>query len=121
MRPAISLAPETGTTRFQADDDINEELSPDISYHEALGCVRSDYERMDIKKSPVAKVAAPMAEVSWQQARSTADVLKDASELAFLMEARRRGYEVAGRILSGKYHDSGKRKHRRKNKSLKQG
>jgi hypothetical protein len=118
MRPAISLDPDTATTRYQADDEIaHDDLSHDISYHEVLEVTRGDYERQDsAKPTPV-----PMAQVSWQQARTTADVLKDASELAFMMEARRRGYAVAGKILSGKYHDNGKRKHRRKNKSLKQG
>jgi hypothetical protein len=109
MRPAISLAPETGTTRFQSDDDINEDLSPDISYHESLGCVRSDYERQDVAKpKPV-----PTAQVSWSDARPMGDRLKDASDLAFRMEALRRGYEIAGKILDGRHYPSAKTIHKK--------
>ncbi|MGA7638012.1 MAG: hypothetical protein WCB00_13860 [Candidatus Acidiferrales bacterium] len=48
-----------------------------------------------------------------------ATVLQSVSDTAFAIEAHRRGLRLvnASRILSGKYHDSGKRKHRRKNKS----
>lgn len=95
MREPISSNPASGTTRFQVE-------SPAQSFIELLGV--ADYERV------------PVAEVSWQQARPMADVLKEASELAFLMEARRRGYEVAGKILDGKHYNSGKRIHRRKQK-----
>ena len=109
MRPAISLNPETGTTRWQDDAEP-------CSYHLMLGVVRSEYERVDVMKSPVVK-DVPMAEVTWQQARATADVMKDVSEYAFRLEMLRRGYEVAGKILSGKVYDSGKKKHvRRKRK-----
>jgi len=120
MRPAISADPETGTTRQQMDDEIGrDDLAHDISFAELLGVTRSAYERIDIKKSPAVKVEAPMAEVSWQQARATADVLRDASEFAFQLEMRRRGYTLASKILSGKYHSSGKHKH--KTKSQKRG
>jgi hypothetical protein len=102
MRPAISLDSETGTTRLQTDEPW--------SYHFMLGCLRNDYERADVKKTPVVK----LAEATWFDARSTADKLKDASEAAFRIEMLRRGYAVAGKILSGKYHDSLKKKHKRK-------
>jgi hypothetical protein len=111
MRPAISLAPETGTSRWQADDEIgNDELAHDISYVELLGCQRCDYERQDVAKPKPAQ----MAQVSW----STADVLRRASDTAFALEAYRRGLTLVGakRILSGKHYESGKKKHRRKSK-----
>lgn len=107
MRPAISLAPETGTSRWQADDEIgNDELAHDISYVELLGCQRSDYERQDVAKPKPAQ----MAQVSW----STADVLRNASNLAFALEAHSRGMKLVAvkNILAGG-HASGKKKHKR--------
>jgi hypothetical protein len=95
MRPAISLDRETGTSRFQADDDINEDLSHDISYREALGCVRNDYECMSVPEQKV----VPMAEVSWADAMTTADRLKHISDLALMMELNRRGHKSASKIL----------------------
>jgi hypothetical protein len=109
MRIAISSDEQSGTTRFQVE-------APALSYLELLQANDFEVKTVKTKSKPPA-----MAQVTWQQARTTAEVLPGASELAFLMEARRRGYEVAGRTLSGKYHDSDKRKHRRKHKSLKQG
>ena len=107
MRKAIALDESTGSTNRQDDEPC--------SYHETLGCHRGDYERQDVAKpKPV-----PMAQVSWADARPTAERLKDASDLAFIMEARRRGYEIADRVLSGKYYDSGKKKHRKKHKQNK--
>lgn len=106
MRPAISRDETTGSTRFQDEAEAQ-------SFIELLGCQRDCYERQDVATPK----PLPMAEVSWQQARPMAEVLKEASELAFVIEARRRGYAVASKILSGRYHDSGKRKHRRKNQS----
>ena len=96
MREAISSNPASGTTRFQADDDINEDLSHDISYHETLECVRDAYERQDI----AAPQPAPMAQVSWADARPMADRLKDVSDLALMMELNRRGYRAVAKILS---------------------
>jgi hypothetical protein len=118
MRPALSLNPETATTRQQMDDEIgSDDLAHDISYAEILQCSRSDYERQDVAEpKPVVKAAEPMAEVSW----TTADVMRRVSPLAFAMEAYRRGMTLVNvqKILSGTHHDSGKRKHRRKqNKS----
>jgi hypothetical protein len=113
MRPAISLAPETGTTRYQADDEISEVLAHDITFIELLGCRRSDYERQDVAKpKPV-----QMAEISW----TTADVMRRASDLAFAFEARRRGYISAGKILDGRHYPNGKRIHERKSKFQKRG
>lgn len=110
MRKAISSNPASGTTRFQDESEAQ-------SFIELLGVTRDDYERQDIAKpKPV-----PMVEISWQQARSTADVLKDASELTFRLEMMRRGYAIASKILSGKYYDDGKKKRKRRQKSQKRG
>jgi hypothetical protein len=94
--------------------------SPAQSFIELLGA--ADYEKHSTAKPRAVKVAKPkpipMAEASWADAMSTADRLKQISDLALTMELNRRGYRAAGKVLSGKYHDSGKRKHlRRKNKS----
>lgn len=109
-KAALSTDTETGTTRWQEEDVF------DIRYHEALGCVRDQYERIDVavKKAPV-EVAAPMATVS----RTTADILRNASNLAFALEAVQRGYvpKAALKILAGR-HPSGEKMHRKqKNKS----
>jgi hypothetical protein len=114
MRHAISTDHETGSTRYQADDDINEDLSHDISYIELLSCQRSDYERQDVAKPKHVQ----MAQVSWFDARPMCEKLKEASDLCLRMEMMRRGYEIAGKILSSKYYDSGKHK---KHKSKKRG
>ncbi len=92
MRPAISTDPTTGTTRWQEEDVF------DIRYHEALGCTRGQYERMDVAKPRAAKVAQRMAEVSW----TTADVMRNASNTAFALEAHRRGMRLVStqKILS---------------------
>ena len=95
LRNAISLNPETGSTRFQQDDEINDVLAHDVSYVEILQVTRGDYERIDIEPKPV-----PMAQVSWADALSTADRLKHVSDLALTMELNRRGSIIAGRILS---------------------
>ena len=54
----------------------------------------------------------PMAQVSW----STAQQLQGVSDAAFAIEAWRRGMKLvaAKNILSGKCHESGKKKHKRK-------
>jgi len=111
MRPAISTNPETGSSRFQADDEVNDDLANDISYREALGCLRSDYERQDVARPK----PAPMAQVSW----STAEQMRQISDCAFAIEAYRRGQRLvsANQILSGTHHDSGKKRHKRKTKS----
>jgi hypothetical protein len=104
MRPAISLDPDTGSIRFQ-------DHAPVLAYLELLQV--DDYE----VKHCAAK-STPMAEISW----TTADVMRRASDMAFDIEARRRGYIMAGKILSGTHHDSGKKKHKRwKQKSQKRG
>jgi len=109
MRKVLALDESTGSSNMQTDEPC--------SYHRMLGVVRSDYERMDVAQSkPVAKLAVPMAEVSWADARTTAEKLQDISDLALALEMRRRGYEVASNILSGRYA-SGKKPHRRKSKS----
>jgi hypothetical protein len=107
MRRVIALDESTGSTNMQDDEPC--------SYHRMLGVTRNDYERIDIKKTPVVKAAEPMAEISW----TTADVMRNASNLAFALEAHRRGLCLvsAKNILSGKYFDSGKTKPRRKSKS----
>lgn len=108
MRPAISADETTGSSRFQADNEIgSDDLSHDISYHETLECVRDAYERQDIAApQPASTATAPWVPI--------ATVLQSVSDTAFLIEARRRGYAIAGKVLSGKYHDSGKKKHVRK-------
>jgi hypothetical protein len=108
MRKVIALDESTGSTNVQDDEPC--------SYHRLLGVVRSAYERIDIKQPRAAKVSQPMAEISWADARSTADKLKDASDLALRLELLPHGYEVAGNVLAGRW-PSGKPKHRRKNKS----
>src|SRR5277367_934810 len=106
MRRALSTDENSGSSRFQADDEVNDDLAHDISYAEALGCVRQNYERMSIPKIPAVKEAAPMAAVSW----STAQQLQGVSDVAFAFEAHRRGLCLvsAKNILSGKVFDSGK-------------
>jgi hypothetical protein len=116
MRPALSTDDNSGSSRFQADDEISEELAHDVTFIELLECQRNSYERIDIQKKPT---PVQMAEISW----TTADVMRDASNLAFALKAHRRGLCLVAvkNILSGKY-PSGKKPHRRKqNKSLKQG
>jgi len=116
MREAISLDKTTGTSRWQEEHDVNDDLALEATYAEMLQVERHCYERMDVKKSPVVKSEEPMAQISW----STAEVMRNASNLAFAMEAYRRGMTLVSvqKILSGTHHDSGKRKHRRKqNKS----
>jgi hypothetical protein len=93
MRPAISTDETTGSSRWQADDEVNDELAHDISFTESLECERHHYERSDIKKAPV------MAEVSWADARPMCDKLKDASDFAIFLELNRRGYAIAGNVL----------------------
>jgi hypothetical protein len=100
VRAAISNNPKSGTTRFQTE-------APAQSYSELLQA--SDFEVKHCAVKPVETAQAARVPM--------ANVLQSASELAFSMEALRRGYAIAGKILSGKYYDSGKRKHRRKNKS----
>lgn len=115
MRPALSTDESSGSTRFQADDEISEALAHDVTFHELLGVTHSEYERQDVATPK----PAPCAEVSWQQARPTADVLRGASDAALAIEAYRRGMRLVGakNILSGRYA-SGKKPHRRKqNKS----
>ena len=105
MRIAISSDEQSGTTRFQVE-------APALSYLELL---QAD----DFEVKHCAVKVEPMAQVSW----STADVLRNASNMAFAIEAHRRGLGLvaAKNILSGKY-PSGKKPHRKKqNKSLKQG
>ena len=105
MRESLSSNPASGTTRFQVE-------APAASYLELL---QAD----DFEVKPCTVKATPMATVSW----STADVLRNASNMAFAIEAKRRGLCLVAvkNILSGKY-PSGKKPHRRKqNKSLKQG
>jgi hypothetical protein len=82
MRQAIALDESTGCTNCQNDEPR--------SYHEILEVTREDYEVV---------AAVPMAQVSWSDARPMCERLKDASDLAILLEARRRGYEVARQIL----------------------
>jgi hypothetical protein len=96
MHPAISLDPDTATTRFQTEAVAQ-------SYLELLQA--TDFE---VKHCAV-KTAAPMAEISW----TTADVMRRVSPLAFAMEAYRRGLKLVGveNILSGAYYESGKKKH----------
>jgi hypothetical protein len=94
MRKAIALDESTGSTNMQDDEPC--------SYHRMLGVIRSDYERRDDPKPRAAKVAQPAAEVTWQQARTTADKLKDASDHAIFLELNRRGHEIAGKILETK-------------------
>ena len=87
MRPAISTDETTGSSCFQADNEIgSDDLSHDLSYHEALGCHPSDYEH------------EPMAQVSWADVRPMADRVK----------------VVASKILDGRYHPSGRKIHKRK-------
>jgi hypothetical protein len=102
MRPAISLDESSGSTRYQADDEISEDLSHDVSFREWLGAVVEDYEV--VKETP-------MATIPWADSRTMSEKLKDASELVFQLEARRRGYEIAGNILTKRW-PSGKRKRR---------
>jgi|SRR5271156_3180884 hypothetical protein len=99
MRKVNALDESTGSNNMQDDEPC--------SYAELLQCLRSDYERMDVAKpKPV-----QMAQVSW----STADVLRNASNLTFAIEAHRRGMSLVGakNILSGKY-SSGRKIHKRK-------
>jgi hypothetical protein len=114
MRPAFSTDLNSGSSRFQADDEVNDDLAHDISYQELLQCLRHDYERMDVKKPRMVKSPEPMAEISW----TTADVMRRASDTAFAIEAHSRGFKLVGakRILSGTHYESGKKKHRRKSK-----
>jgi hypothetical protein len=112
MRPALSTDSQSGTTRFQADDDINEDLSHDVNFHELLGVTRDDYERQDV----AAPKAEPMATAPWVP---MASVLQTASDVALSLELLRRGYEVAGNVLQNRW-PSGKRKHK-KHKSKKRG
>jgi hypothetical protein len=109
---SISTDETTGTTRTQPEDEP-------CSYHRMLECVRSQYERMDVAKPRVVKVAQPMAEISW----TTADVMRRASDTAFALEAHRRGLCLvsAKNILSGKYPSGKKPLRRKQDKSLKQG
>jgi|SRR5271156_2611673 hypothetical protein len=117
MRPALSTDENSGSSRFQADDEVNDELAHDVTFVEILQCSRSDYERHDVAKPKphAVAIAAPMASVSW----STAQRLQGVSDAAFAIEMRRRGYEIARKILSGKYYDSGKRKHKKRKGKLK--
>lgn len=98
MRKAISTDPETGTSRWQEED------SYDASWAEILEIKRHCYERQDVavKKSAPVEVAVPMAETPWvaeQVSRSTADVLRYASDVALRLEMIRRGRIIAGKIL----------------------
>jgi hypothetical protein len=104
MHPAISADSETGTTSFQ-------DAAPAMSFLELL---QAD----DVEVKSVVKTAAPMAEVSW----TTADVMRRASDMAFAMEAHRRGMTLVSvqKILSGKYHNSLKKKHKRKTRKGKE-
>lgn len=113
MRSAISLDPTTGTSRWQEEDVF------DISYAEILQVECHLYERQDI----AAPKPVPMAEISWADARPMSEKLKQVSDYAFAIEAHRRGMRVvsAQNILNGKYHDSGVKKHKRRNKSQTQG
>jgi hypothetical protein len=109
MRRVLSTDEQSGTDRFQKDDEVNDELAHDVTFIELLGCKRSDYERQDVATpKPV-----PMATVAWFDARPMCDKLKDASDLAFLLEANRRGYAIAGNALTGRW-PSGKKKHKSK-------
>jgi hypothetical protein len=107
MRHLLSTDEQSGTTRFQTE-------APAQSYLELLQADDFEVKHRAVK-------APPMATVSW----STADVLRNASNLAFAIEAHSRGLKLVGakRILSGTHYESGKRKHRsrKQNKSLKQG
>ena len=98
MREPISSNPASGTTCFQVE-------SPAQSFIELLGV--ADYERQDAAEPK----RASMATAPWVP---MATVLQSVSDIAFVIEARRRGYAIAGKVLSGKYHDSGKKKHVRK-------
>ena len=100
MREPISSNPASGTTRFQVE-------SPAQSFIELLGV--ADYERQDV----AAPQPTPIAPAPWVP---MADRLKDASDLALTMELNRRGSIIASKILSGKYHESGIKKHVRKSK-----
>ena len=104
MRAAISNNPESGTTRFQTE-------APAQSYLELLQA--SDFEVKHSAAKPV-----QMAQAAWVP---MANVFQSASDLAFRIEALRRGYAIAGTILSGKFYDSGKRKHRRRNNKSQRG
>ena len=104
MRKVIALDESTGSTNMQDDEPC--------SYHRLLGVVRSEYERQDV----AAPKPAPMAQVSWADAMTTADRLKQISDVALTLELHGRGYEVAGKILSGKYYSSGKKVHKKKSK-----
>jgi hypothetical protein len=110
---AISNQIFSGTTRWQEEDEIgHDDLAHDISFTELLECERHCYERQDVAEpKPVVK-AVPMAQVSW----STAQQLQGVSDAAFAIEAWRRGMKLvaAKNILSGKCHESGKKKHKRK-------
>jgi hypothetical protein len=102
MRKVMALDESTGSSNMQDDEPC--------SYHRLLGVVRSDYERKSVPKHKV----VPMAQVSWADARQMADKLKDASDLAFILEANRRGYAIAGKILDGRHYPSGKNIHKSK-------
>jgi hypothetical protein len=92
MRNAISTDESTGTTRHQPHDEP-------WSFHLMLGCNRNSYERISVPRKKAAPQPAPMATVSWADARPMAEKLKDASDLALALELNRRGYIVAGTIL----------------------
>jgi hypothetical protein len=96
MRESLSSNPASGTTRFQVE-------APAASYLELL---QAD----DFEVKPCTVKATPMATVS----RSTADVLRNASNMAFAIEAHRRGLCLVAvkNILAGR-HASGKKKHKR--------
>jgi hypothetical protein len=98
MRKVTALDESTGSTNRQADQPC--------SYHQLLECCRQDYERQYVAKPKPAQ----MAQVSW----STADVLRNASNMAFAIEAHRRGLCLVAvkNILAGG-HASGKKKHQR--------
>jgi hypothetical protein len=86
-------------------------LAHDISYIETLECRRQNYERMDVKKIPIVKVEVPMAQVSWSDARPMCEKLKDASDFALALEMRRRGYEIAGKILTQQHKFHTRKEH----------
>jgi hypothetical protein len=85
MRRAISIEENSGTTRFQVE-------APALSYLELL---QAD----DFEVKHCAVKVEPMAQVSWADARPMCDRLKDVSDLAILLEAHRRGYAVARKLL----------------------
>jgi hypothetical protein len=89
---SISTDETTGTTRWQPDDEPQ-------SYHRMLGVVRNQYERRDDPKPRIVKSVEPMATVSWADARTTADKLNDASDLAIFLELNRTGYAIAANVL----------------------